>query len=42
MKRLIEEAINEWNSYQCITGVQFSPAQQPGANDLEFVFTTDE
>lgn len=42
MKRLIEEAIQEWNSYQCITGVQFQPPPATGSSVLEFVYTEDE
>jgi hypothetical protein len=42
MKRLIEEAIQEWNSYQCITGVQFQPPAPGVSSELEFVYTEDE
>lgn len=42
MKRLIEEAIQEWNSFQCITGVQFQPPTTGVSSVLEFVYTEDE
>jgi len=39
--RLMQEAVAEWNSYKCTTGVQFDPAGI-GSATLEFVYTTSE
>jgi hypothetical protein len=36
----MEEAVAEWNTYKCYTGVQFNPAT--GFADLEFVYDEDE
>ena len=42
MRSLMETAIDEWDTFQCETGVTFETAA-PGAHaDLEFVYTTDE
>ena len=37
----MEEAVAEWNSYQCSTGVVFEPSVG-GSATLEFVYTTSE
>lgn len=41
MERLMKEAVAEWNSFSCTTGVEFDPAPI-GQADLDFAFTNDE